>query len=143
VGSRSVYGLHLHASSEQVRERLVVVGNAAHTLHPVAGQGFNLSLRDVAALAEVIVDANREQRDFGREQELNTYAEWRRGDQRQVLGATDGLVWLFSNRFAPLAAARNLGLIAMDIVPPLKHAFARRAMGLVGHRARLERGLPL
>jgi 2-octaprenyl-6-methoxyphenol hydroxylase len=143
VGSRSLYGLHLHESSEQVRERLVVVGNAAHTLHPVAGQGFNLSLRDVAALAEVIVDASREQRDYGREQALNTYAEWRRGDQRQVARATDGLVWLFSNRFAPLAAARNLGLIAMDIVPPLKHAFARRAMGLTGHRARLERGLPL
>ena len=143
VGSRSVYGLHRHESGEQVRERLVIVGNAAHTLHPVAGQGFNLSLRDVAALAQVIVDAARDNRDFGRIRELETYARWRRSDQQQTLGVTDGLVWLFSNRFPPLAALRNLGLIAMDIVPPLKHAFAHRAMGLAGHRARLERGLPL
>ena len=125
VGSRSVYGLHRHESGEQVRERLVVVGNAAHTLHPVAGQGFNLSLRDVAALARGHRGCGPGATAIsGAIQELDTYARWRRSDQQQTLGVTDGLVWLFSNRFAPLAAVRNLGLIAMDIVPPLKHAFA-------------------
>jgi 2-octaprenyl-6-methoxyphenol hydroxylase len=130
-------------AQEHVRERLAIIGNAAHTLHPVAGQGFNLGLRDVAALSQVIIDAQREQKDIGALTTLKQYAEWRRRDHVQTAMATDGLVKLFSNNFLPLAALRNLGLLVVDLVPPLKKVFARHAMGFVGKLPRLGRGLKL
>lgn len=147
VSKRHVYPLSLMRTQEHVRERLAIIGNAAHTLHPVAGQGFNLGLRDVAALSQVIIDASRsnddEINDIGALKNLKAYEAWRRRDHIQTAMATDGLVRLFSNNFLPLAALRNLGLFVVDIVPPLKKLFARHAMGFVGKVPRLGRGLKL
>jgi len=143
VSKRHTYPLSLMRAKEHVRERLAIIGNAAHTLHPVAGQGFNLGLRDVAALSQVIIDASRENKDIGSLTTLQTYADWRKRDHIQTAMATDGLVRLFSNNFLPLAALRNLGLLVVDLVPPLKKVFARHAMGFVGKLPRLGRGLKL
>lgn len=143
VGKRHSYPLQLIQAQEQVRSRLVLVGNAAHTLHPIAGQGFNLGLRDVAVLAQNIVDAFHSGDDIGALSVLEAYTQWRRRDHRQVIGLTNTLVHTFSNRFPPLVVARNLGLIATDIVPPLKHLLARHSMGIAGKLPRLARGLPL
>lgn len=143
VSKRYVYPLSLMRAQEHVRERLAIIGNAAHTLHPVAGQGFNLGLRDVAALSQVIIDTLHENKDIGALSNLKIYADWRRRDHIQTAMATDGLVRLFSNNFLPLAALRNLGLLVVDLVPPLKKVFARHAMGFVGKLPRLGRGLKL
>ncbi len=143
VGKRHSYPLQLIQTQEQVRSRLALIGNAAHTLHPIAGQGFNLGLRDVATLAQHIVDAHRAATDIGNLTVLEAYADWRQRDHRQVIGFTNTLVKTFSNRLPPLALARNLGLIATDIIPPLKHTLARHSMGIAGKLPRLSRGLPL
>ena len=143
VSQRFAYPLSLMRAREHVRERLAIIGNAAHTLHPVAGQGFNLGLRDVAALSQVIIDTLHENKDIGELSNLKIYADWRRRDHIQTAMATDGLVRLFSNNFLPLAALRNLGLLVVDLVPPLKKVFARHAMGFVGKLPRLARGLKL
>jgi 2-octaprenyl-6-methoxyphenol hydroxylase len=143
VGKRHSYPLQLIQAQEQVRRRLALIGNAAHTLHPIAGQGFNLGLRDVAALAQNIVDAFHAGDDIGALSVLEAYAQWRERDHRQVIGFTNTLVHTFSNGFPPLVLARNLGLIATDIVPPLKHLLARHSMGIAGKLPRLARGLPL
>lgn len=143
VGQRAGYPLRLIQACEQIRSRLALIGNAAHTLHPIAGQGFNLGLRDVAALAQVLVDAHKAGRDPGDLAVLKDYARWRESDHRKVIGFTNALVHTFSNRFPPLSLARNLGLVATDLLPPLKHALARNAMGLSGKLPRLARGLPL
>lgn len=143
VSQRHTYPLSLMRAREHVLERLAIIGNAAHTLHPVAGQGFNLGLRDVAALSQVIIDACRENKDIGSLDNLNSYADWRKRDHIQTAMATDGLVRIFSNNFLPLAVLRNLGLVVVDLVPPLKKVFARHAMGFVGKLPRLGRGLKL
>lgn len=147
ASQRHTYPLSLMRAREHVRERLAIIGNAAHTLHPVAGQGFNLGLRDVAALSQVIIDAARskhgENKDIGSLDNLNSYADWRKRDHIQTAMATDSLVRIFSNNFLPLAALRNLGLVVVDLVPPLKKVFARHAMGFVGKLPRLGRGLKL
>jgi 2-octaprenyl-6-methoxyphenol hydroxylase len=143
VGQRSAYPLRLVQAQQQVRPRLALIGNAAHTLHPIAGQGFNLGLRDVATLAQCLAEAVQEHVDIGSSPVLQPYAQWRQRDHRQVIGFTNTLVQTFSNAFPPLALARNLGLIATDIVPPFKHGLARHAMGLAGKLPRLARGLPL
>lgn len=143
VGKRNSYPLQLIQAQEQVRERLALIGNAAHTLHPIAGQGFNLGLRDVATLAQNIVDAHNANNDIGSLAVLNNYADWRHRDHQQVIGFTNTLVHTFSNQLPPLALARNLGLIAADIIPPLKHSLARHSMGIAGKLPRLSRGLPL
>jgi len=144
VSKRHVYPLSLMRAKEHVRERLAIIGNAAHTVHPVAGQGFNLGLRDVAALSQVIIDAVRNgNHDIGSLSVLGPYADWRRRDHIQTTVATDSLVRIFSNNFLPLAALRNLGLFVVDVVPPLKRVLARHAMGFVGKMPRLGRGLKL
>jgi 2-octaprenyl-6-methoxyphenol hydroxylase len=143
VGQRTAYPLRLIRVREQVRTRLALIGNAAHILHPIAGQGFNLGLRDVATLAQAIVDAQRHGEDIGSLPVLEPYAHWRNRDHRQIIGFTNTLVQSFSNRFPPLALARNLGLLATDLCPPLKHTLARHAMGIAGRLPRLARGLPL
>ena len=143
VSKRHTYPLNLMRAREHVRERLAIIGNAAHTLHPVAGQGFNLGLRDVAALSQVINDAILDEQDIGDLAVLKEYADWRKRDHIQTAMATDGLVRIFSNNFLPLAALRNLGLVVVDLVPPLKKVFARHAMGFVGKLPRLARGLKL
>ena len=143
VGSRQSYPLFLLKAREHARARLAIIGNAAHTLHPIAGQGFNLGIRDVAALAEVIADAWRSGEDIGDLQVLNRYADWRRCDQRQTIAFTDVLNRLFVNPLWPVRAARNLGLLAFDLCPPLKRQFARQTMGLGGRLPKLARGLAL
>lgn len=143
AGPRSAFPLGLVTATQVVGERLAVIGNAANHLHPVAGQGLNLGLRDVAALAEVVASSVQTNADPGERLVLARYAEWRRRDQKVVARATDALVRLFSNRFAPLALARGLGLLAFDLLPPLKRRFANHAMGLAGRQSRLARGLPL
>ncbi|MCF6209785.1 MAG: 2-octaprenyl-6-methoxyphenyl hydroxylase [Gammaproteobacteria bacterium] len=143
VGQRASYPLRLIQAREQIRPRLALIGNAAHTLHPIAGQGFNLGLRDVAVLAEVICKARAADRDLGELMVLEDYTRWRERDHRKVIGFTNALVQAFSNDFPPLSLARNLGLLATDLLPPLKHALARNAMGISGRLPRLARGLPL
>ncbi|MDG4552311.1 MAG: 2-octaprenyl-6-methoxyphenyl hydroxylase [Candidatus Contendobacter sp.] len=143
VGRRQAYPLFLLKSREHARARVAIVGNAAHTLHPIAGQGFNLGMRDVAALAEVITDARQAGEDIGDPRALNRYADWRRWDQRQTIAFTDALNRLFANPLPPVRAARNLGLLAFDLLPPAKHWFARQAMGLEGRLPKLARGLTL
>ncbi|MDH5445258.1 MAG: 2-octaprenyl-6-methoxyphenyl hydroxylase [Gammaproteobacteria bacterium] len=143
VGPRHAYPLSVMLAREHVRPRLAIIGNAAHTMHPVAGQGFNLGLRDVASLSQIIVDALKQKQDIGSISILKGYATWRRKDHLQTMGFTDGLVRLFSSRLLPVIAARNLGLLAMDVMPPVKQAITRHAMGYVGKLSRLARGIPL
>lgn len=143
LGKRRAYPLMLTRVKEHVRPRLVLIGNAAHTVHPVAGQGFNLGLRDVAALAEVLVAAKQENRDLGDLEILKRYADWRARDNKVVSTFTNSLIRIFSSDFPPLALARNLGLLAVDLVPPLKRRLLRVTSGLAGKLPRLARGLPL
>lgn len=143
VGRRSAFPLTLVLSNEDVRPRAAVIGNAAHNLHPVAGQGFNVGLRDVAALAEVLVDAHSLGEDPGALAVLQRYARWRRRDQQGSTLLTDGLVRVFSNDFTPLAAARAAGLVGLDLIPGVRRAVTRRTMGLAGKLSRLVRGVPL
>ena len=143
VGARRAYPLMLVRAKEHVRPRLALIGNAAHTLHPVAGQGFNLGLRDVAVLAEVLSDAVAAGRDIGDLQVLQSYASWRRRDHFKMIAFTDGLARVFANPLTPLRMLRNAGLLAVDVLPPLKHVLTRHTMGLAGKLPRLARGLPL
>jgi len=136
-GKRQVYPLALVETTQLVRGRVVVVGNAAHSIHPVAGQGFNLALRDIALLAELLATAS----DAGDPALLETYVSKRQQDAQRVYRFTDTLVKLFSNDFSPLAHARAAGLLSVDLLPPVKHALARQSMGLGGNLSRLGRGL--
>src|ERR1700681_773737 len=123
-----------------VGERLALVGDAAHVIHPIAGQGLNMGLKDVAALAEVIVDAARLGMDPGSATVLERYQRWRRFDTVTMGIATDGLNRLFSNRSDMLRLARDIGLGLVDRVPNLKRLFIREAAGLVGEVPKLLRG---
>jgi 2-octaprenyl-6-methoxyphenol hydroxylase len=146
IGRRSSYPLSLTRSDRQVAPRAVIIGNAAQGLHPIAGQGFNLGLRDVAALAEVIADdvaLNGEGADPGATRVLERYAEWRRADRRTVIAFTDALVRVFGNPLPPVRALRDASLLLFDLVTPAKQAFARVTMGLAGRLPRLARGVPL
>ena len=140
---RVSYPLSYTRAKETVLPRVAMIGNAAHTLHPVAGQGFNLGLRDVASLAQIIVDAQQQQNDFGELYYLKQYESWRQRDLLQTSLSTDGLVRLFTTRFLPLVVARNMALMAFDLFPGLKKKVGRQAMGYVGKVTRLARGLPL
>ena len=121
--------------------RAVILGNAAQSLHPVAGQGFNLALRDVALLAELLADASGT--DPGDPALLGRYAEERAPDREAVIRFTDALVRGFGLALGPARRARGRGLLLFDLMKPVKHAFARRTMGLAGRQPRLVRGLPL
>lgn len=143
VGRRTAYPLRLVRARESVRPRLALIGNAAHTLHPIAGQGFNLGLRDVAALAEVLLEARRAGRDLGAAAVLGRYADWRQGDHRRVIAFTDGLTRLFTSPLPPVAWVRDLGMLALDLCPPAKRLFARLTMGKAGRLPKLARGLGL
>ena len=137
------YPLALTLAERYTANRLAVAGDAAHAIHPIAGQGFNLGIRDAAALAETIVDAARLGIDAGSVAALARYARWRRADNFAMLAATDGLNRLFSNDLAPVAFGRRLGLAAVNRIPRLKRLFMRHAMGELGERPRLARGMPL
>ena len=143
VGRRWSYPLALVHAERYTAERLALVGDAAHAIHPIAGQGLNLGLRDVAALAEVVVDARRLGLDLGEPWALERYQRWRRFDTLVLMAVTDGLNRLFSNDIAPVRLARDLGLAAVDRLKPLKRLFMRHAMGTVGTLPRLVRGEPL
>lgn len=143
VGKRGTYPLKLVKVNAQVQKRVALIGNAAHTLHPIAGQGFNLGMRDVATLAQILVEEHKAGRDIGLLRVLQPYQQWRQQDHQRIIGFTDNLVKIFSNRFAPLALARNLGLVATDVFPPLKHLLAEHTMGMAGKLPKLARGLPL
>lgn len=146
VGRRQSYPLALTRSARQSGPRAVVIGNAAQGLHPVAGQGFNLGLRDVATLAEVLADAIAEPGptvDPGSAQLLERYTRWRQPDRQAVIRFTDSLVRGFGHPLASMRAARATGLLLFDLLGPVKREFARRTMGLAGRLPRLVRGLPL
>ena len=143
AGGRWSYPLGLMFAERCVDARLALVGDAAHVIHPIAGQGLNLGLRDVAALAETLVDARRLGLDLGSAEVLARYQGWRRVDGALLAVATDGLNRLFSNDIGPLRLVRDLGLAAVDRAPPLKRFFMRHAMGLVGDLPRLIRGQAL
>ncbi len=140
VGPRFAYPLSLQYARRPTDTRLALVADAAHGMHPIAGQGLNMGLRDVAALAEVIVDARRLGQDVGGPAVLDAYARWRRFDNTLMLALTDGLNRLFSNSVPPLRLARGLGLATVNRMPPLKRFFMRHAMGQVGDLPRLLRG---
>jgi 2-octaprenyl-6-methoxyphenol hydroxylase len=130
LGRRVAYPLRQVVVREPVGDRVVLIGNAAHSLHPVAGQGFNLGLRDVAALAGVLADAVRAGSDPGGGPVLDAYRRLRGRDQADAAMITDTLAWVFVNPWAPLRLARDLGLIGLDLVPGVRRAVARRFMGL-------------
>lgn len=140
LGRRAAYPLRLVRVKHPVAERIALIGNAAHTLHPVAGQGFNLGLRDVAVLAQVLAEGGQ---DPGAREVLERFANLRRSDLRTTALLTDALARGFANPLAPLVALRNLGLLALDLLPAPKSALARRLMGLGEPMSRLSRGLPL
>lgn len=142
-GPRFSYPLSLQFADAYTAHRLALVGDAAHGMHPVAGQGMNMGLRDVAALAEVLVDAKRLGLDPGHGSVLAQYARWRRFDNLLMLGLTDTLVRLFSNKRPMLRLARDIGLAAVDRAGPVKRFFMRHAMGLVGDLPRLLKGQAL
>ncbi len=143
TGKRLSYPLSLMQVKEAVGARLAIIGNAAHMVHPVAGQGFNLGLRDVASLAQIVVDAQQQQNDIGDICYLKQYAAWRQRDLIQTTLTTDSLVRLFTTKFPPVVVARNMALLALDMLPGLKKQIGRQAMGFVGKATRLARGLPL
>ena len=137
------YPLSVVHARRYVGTRLALAGDAAHAIHPIAGQGFNLGLRDVAALAEVVVDRLRLGLDPGDSAALSRYENWRKPDNMMMIAATDSLNRLFSNDIAPVRMARDAGLATVNQVPPLKRFLMRHAMGLVGNLPRLTRGEPL
>ena len=137
---RVVFGLRLVRADTVVSDRVVLIGNAANHLHPVAGQGFNLGMRDVACLVDVIVSARRDGDDCGDAPVLERYRRWRAPDHASVARFTDALVDIFGHRCSPVAGLRAASLVALDLAPPLKRALARRAMGLGGRVPRLALG---
>lgn len=128
AGKRHSYPLQLLTASRHVSHRLALVGNAAQTLHPIAGQGFNLGLRDVMSLAETIAQAGKDPGDY---EVLSHYQQRRQQDQQATIGVTDGLIHLFANRYGPLVVGRNLALMSMECIPTIRDAFARRTLGWV------------
>ncbi len=140
VGARRVHPLGFFVARSFIAERTALVGDAAHVIHPIAGQGLNMGLKDVAALAEVIVDAARLGLDPGAANVLERYQRWRRFDTMAMGLATDGLNRLFSNRSDVLRLVRDVGLGLVDRVPNLKRLFIREAAGLVGEVPKLLRG---
>ncbi len=140
IGARRVHPLGFFVARAFVADRIALVGDAAHVIHPIAGQGLNMGLKDVAALAEVIVDAARLGLDPGAADVLERYQRWRRFDTVAMGLATDGLNRLFSNRSDALRAVRDVGLGLVDRLPGLKRLFIREAAGLVGEVPKLLRG---
>jgi len=143
VGQRHSYPLKMVEAQEQVKPRCVILGNSAHFLHPVAGQGFNLSLRDVASLAEVLALGIENNQDLGSEDLINNYVEWRSNDQKKVIQLTDGLVRLFDNPLRSVKFLRNIALNIFDHSPKGKKIFAKQLMGLSGELPTLARGVSL
>ena len=145
IGVRACYPLVLSKAARLTATRSVLVGNAAHGLHPVAAQGFNLGMRDVASLCDCIADSRAAVNDAdpGDDSVLTRYASWRRADQKKLVQFTDGLVRLFGSSRRVLRTLRNAGMIGFDLVPGVRSLFAKHTMGLAGRLPRLSRGMPL
>jgi len=144
IGQRASYNLMLSRAERHIAQRLAVVGNAAQGLHPIAGQGFNLGLRDAMSLAEVIADRRvAGTTDPGDANLLQDYADWRETDRRRIVAFTDGLVRLFATPLGVLRSLRSLGILAFDVLPPAKSALARLSVGAAERVPRLARGVPL
>lgn len=150
VGKRASYPLILSKALRLTATRSVLVGNAAHGLHPVSAQGFNLGMRDVAVLVDCIADAKTERgqtpcREIGSDPAalLERYVEWRRADQAKLVRFTDSLVKLFGSTRRPLRSLRDIGMLGFDLVPGVRSAFAKHTMGLAGRLPRLSRGVPV
>jgi 2-octaprenyl-6-methoxyphenol hydroxylase len=143
AGDRFTYPLSLSLAETWVAPRLALVGDSAHGVHPIAGQGLNLGLRDVAALAEVLADARRRGEDIGALDVLERYQQWRRFDTTTLALGMDAVNRLFSNDNPILRPLRDLGMGAVTAVPALRRAFMRQAAGLSGDLPRLLRGQPL
>ncbi len=139
VGPRGVYPLALQHADAYCTDRVVLVGNAAHAIHPLAGQGLNLGTLDAAALAEVLLNADRGHRDIGSLSVLRRYERWRKGDNVAVTAAMDGFKRLFGSELTPVRWARNFGLKLTDSAGPVKNTLVRRAMGLSGDLPRIAR----
>ncbi|WP_413720727.1 FAD-dependent monooxygenase [Silicimonas sp. MF1-12-2] len=143
AGKRFTYPLELSIAQRFVGERVALLGDAAHAVHPIAGQGLNAGLKDVAALAEVLVDARRRGEDFGRIDVLTRYQQWRRFDTATLALATDTFNRLFSNDNSVLRMVRDLGLGLTNAMPGLRRGFIREAAGLTGDLPRLAQGKQL
>jgi 2-octaprenyl-6-methoxyphenol hydroxylase len=144
VGRRVPYPLSLSRAQRTSAGRCVIIGNAAQGLHPVAGMGFNLGLRDVASLAELVAEhRSRGQTDPGDAGLLAEYDSWRAADRGGIIAFTDGLVRLFSNPLSAVQRLRNLGLLAFDVLPPAKAALSRLSTGAAGRVPKLARGVAL
>jgi 2-octaprenyl-6-methoxyphenol hydroxylase len=137
VGQRVSYPLVLSKAARLTANRSVLVGNSAHGLHPVSAQGFNLGMRDVAALCDCLADHR------GDPDMLQRYTDWRRSDQAKLVRFTDSLVKLFGSNRRPLRTLRNVGMIGFDLIPGVRSLFAKHTMGLAGRLPRLSRGVPL
>lgn len=143
AGDRFTYPLSLSLAERFVAPRVALVGDAAHGVHPIAGQGLNLGLRDVGALAEVLVGAARRGEDIGAPDVLERYQTWRRFDSTALALGMDGVNKLFSNDNPVLRSLRDLGLGAVNALPGLRRRFIREAAGLAGDLPRLMQGQPL
>ncbi|MBT8424431.1 MAG: FAD-dependent monooxygenase [Silicimonas sp.] len=143
AGERFAYPLELSIAQKFVGDRVALVGDAAHAVHPIAGQGLNAGLKDIAALAEVVTDAHRRGEDIGRVDVLERYQQWRRFDTMTLAIATDAFNRLFSNDNSLLRAIRDIGLAATNSLPGLRRGFIREAAGLTGDLPRLAQGKPL
>jgi 2-octaprenyl-6-methoxyphenol hydroxylase len=146
AGARQLYPLSLTRADEHIAGRLAIVGNAAQTLHPIAGQGFNLGLRDAASLAEVLVEGRAQQKDAfdpGDGMWLERYREWRAADRSNIVRFTDGLVRVFTQPFGPIKVLRNVGMLAFDLMPVAKSALSQLSLGAAGRVPKLARGASL
>jgi 2-octaprenyl-6-methoxyphenol hydroxylase len=146
VGARQLYPLSLTRADEHVAPRLAIVGNAAQTLHPIAGQGFNLGLRDAASLAEVLAEGRAQRKDAfdpGDGLWLERYREWRAADRSNIVRFTDGLVRVFTQPFGPIKTLRDIGMLAFDLMPAAKGALSQLSLGAAGRIPKLARGASL
>ena len=140
AGSRASFSLNLQHAMAYTAPRLALIGDAAHTLHPLAGQGVNLGVLDAATLAEVVLEAHRLGKDMGAHGTLRRYERWRKGDNLAMMAAMDGFKRLFSNNFMPLHWLRNSGLRLTDRATPVKNLMMRHAMGLTGDLPKMAQG---
>lgn len=145
VGKRASYPLVLSKALRLVATRSVLIGNSAHGLHPVSAQGFNLGMRDVAAIVDCIADVRSVDPacDLGNATMLEQYARWRGPDQKKLVRFTDSLVKLFGSERRGLRTLRNIGMLGFDLVPGVRSVFAKHTMGLAGRLPRLSRGVPV
>jgi len=140
IGGRWAYPLSLQYADTYVDERLALLGDAAHSIHPISGQGLNLGLKDVAALIEVLVEARTVGLDIGSPSVLDKYEQWRTSDNASIYAITDMFNRLFSNDIGPIKLARDVGMAAVNKIPPLKNFFMMHARGTVGELPKLLKG---